>query len=474
MARKVILFELNEVPYRIFDYYCERHPASALAKLFRQSQQYETIAADQGELAPTRTWPTIHRGVDDTQHGLKNFGQAVDEIDQAFPPIWQILAKQGIKVGVFGSLFTFPMPQQDLENYSFYLPDAFATQKDAIPESLESFQAFNLLMSRASSRNVSSDLNMGAARDFLSRSLSLGVKPSTFADIGQHLVKERIKKHVKNRRRSYQTILSFDLYMAQLEKTQPDFSTFFTNHVASAMHRYWAALFPKDYKEFGLEDAWVKTYQHEIDYAMAQSDRLCQRLMDFVDRHPEYVLMTTTSMGQAADRAEHVDSCVGVQHMPTFMQRLGVESGEYEDRPAMAPIFNVVVQPHKRDMVRQRIQQLEVGGNPIGGEVEEGFFEFAFGPLQNYRGPEVAFLGQEKLTFAEMGLSNVPHEDGVYLTGSHIPEGAVLMYDPRHVAVDGAKRTQISTLDLAPSLLHNFGVTAPSYMNRPIGQLIAA
>jgi hypothetical protein len=472
MPRKVILFELNEVPYRIFEYYIRQHPQSALAKLMRQSQQYETIAADQGELAPTRTWPTVHRGVDDEQHGLKNFGQALDDVDRAFPPIWQILAKQGVKVGVFGSLFTFPMPQQDLDNYAFYMPDAFATQKDAIPQSWESFQEFNLLMSRASTRNVSSDLNMGAAKHFLARSLSLGIKPSTFVDMGQHLVKERIKPHVKNRRRSYQTILSFDLYMKQLEKTQPDFSTFFTNHVASAMHRYWAATFPQDYQEFGLEDAWVETYQAEIDYAMRQSDRLCQRLMDFVARHPEYVLVTTTSMGQAADRAEHVTSCVGITDMPKFMGRLGIAPGEYEERPAMAPIFNVVVQANQCEAFRERIKTFEVGHEIIGGEVESGFFEFAFGPLQNYRGPEVAFIGQDKLTFAEMGLASVPHEDGVYLTGSHIPQGAMLVYDPRRA--NPGQRQQISTLDIAPSLISQFGIQPPSYMQRPIADLIAA
>jgi hypothetical protein len=466
-SRKIIFFELNEVPYKIFDHYCKQHPQSSLAKLFARSQQYETFAADQGELAPTRTWPTLHRGVDDVQHGLKNFGQPLDEVDAAYPPIWQALAQRGIKVGVFGSLFSFPMPKQ-LDNYAFYMPDAFATDKDAWPLSWESFQAFNLLMSRASSRNVSSDINMGAAKDFLLKSPSLGVKPQTFAAIGKQLAQERVQKHVKTRRRSYQTVLSFDLFMQQLQEKRPDFTTFFTNHVAAAMHRYWAATFPGDYQEFGLEDEWVKTYAHEIEYAMGQSDKLVKRLMQFVDRDPEYVLVVVTSMGQAADRAEHVTSCVGITDLPKFMQRLGVEPHEYEERPAMAPIFNVVVQPQKREAVRQAIRTLEIGNELIGGEVEDGFFEFAFGPLQNYRGTEVAFLGSDKFTFAEMGLDNVPHEDGVYLTGSHIPQGALLVYDPRQTRPASAQRQQISTLEIAPSLLKHFEITPPSYMQRSV------
>jgi hypothetical protein len=40
--------------------------------------------------------------------------------------------------------------------------------------------------------------------------------------------------------------------MRQLERVQPWFTTFFTNHVASSMGRVWAASFPEE---------WIRTYR---------------------------------------------------------------------------------------------------------------------------------------------------------------------------------------------------------------------
>jgi len=63
--------------------------------------------------------------------------------------------------------------------------------------------------------------------------------------------------------------------MRQLENTQPSFSSFFTNHVASSMHRFWAANFPEDYapEDFGYEDDWINTYRYEIDWSMQKADQ---------------------------------------------------------------------------------------------------------------------------------------------------------------------------------------------------------
>jgi hypothetical protein len=62
-GQKIIVFELNEVPYRIMDDYCEKYPKSHLSKLLNSSRQYETYAEEPGVLTPTKTWPTVHRGV---------------------------------------------------------------------------------------------------------------------------------------------------------------------------------------------------------------------------------------------------------------------------------------------------------------------------------------------------------------------------------------------------------------------------
>ena len=70
-------------------------------------------------------------------------------------------------------------------------------------------------------------------------------------------------------------VLAFDVFMKQLKSSKPQFATFFTNHVASSMHRYWAATYPGDYENFNIEKEWVETYKNEINFTMDIFDRFC-------------------------------------------------------------------------------------------------------------------------------------------------------------------------------------------------------
>ena len=70
--RNILLFELNEVPFQVMDYYCSKFPSSTLAKTLQRSTQLETFTHDQGHLHPWSTWPTIHRGVTNEVHHIKD------------------------------------------------------------------------------------------------------------------------------------------------------------------------------------------------------------------------------------------------------------------------------------------------------------------------------------------------------------------------------------------------------------------
>lgn len=470
-SRKIILFELNEVPYRIIDRYCEAHPNSCIAQTLACSRQYETYAEDSGFLAPTKTWPTVHRGVDYDKHGLANFGQPVREVDKEFPPLWKIASSHGIKVGVFGSLFTYPMPE-NLQRYSFYMPDAFATDSLAHPQYLSSFQDFNLSQSRASMRNVSQRIDLKAALSLTPNLPNLGLTLKTFFEAGQQVISEKFDPKVRTRRRTLQAILGFDIFMKQLQVFKPDLATFFTNHVAATMHRYWAAAFPEDYKNFQLKSEWVVSFRDEIDFAMQKSDELLTRLVSFVDKNQDYVLYVITSMGQAAHKAEHTASWLTIKDFSKFMLGLGLEASDYQQLPAMAPIFNAVIAESKLEEFRLRSSKLTINGKNIIKELEHGFFEIKFEYFQNYQGPSYVELEGHAIRFEEMGLANTPHEDGVYLTADHIPQGVMFVYDPRY-KVRNHERTKISTLDIAPTIINNFAIPIPFYMNRPLNLLNA-
>jgi hypothetical protein len=323
MDKKIILFELNEVPFRIIEQFCAWRPESCIARLLPRMRKLETFAEDVSPLSPWITWPTVHRGVTDEKHRILNFGQDLSEVDAQYPPLWQILSAHGIKVGVCGSLHSFPMPE-DVEKYSFFIPDTFAAGSECFPKYVSLFQDFNLKMARASARNVSRKIPWSTALRVLAAAPGLGLKLETFMDLGFQLLSERVKQSMKVRRRTYQSVLAFDVFMKQLETSKPDFATFFTNHVASSMHRYWAATFPEDYGTFGYDQAWVKAYCHEIDWTMHKADQFLTRLVHFTRRNPDYQIWITTSMGQAATEAEPVSTQLFITNMPLFIVTMGL------------------------------------------------------------------------------------------------------------------------------------------------------
>ena len=466
MSRKLIVYELNEVPFRILDRACQDRSRSALAERLQQCAQYETIADEEITLVPWVTWPTVHRGVPYTRHQLGHFGQDTAASDAEYPPIWQILASHGVRTGVFASLHSYPLPDS-MDSYAFYVPDVFAPDAQIHPTALRTFQEFNLSMSRESGRNVSARVNWRQAARLLVSAPKLGLRAATFVDLAGQLAAERRNRFRRVRRRTYQNVLGFDVFMKQLRSTEPAFCTFFTNHVASSMHRFWAAAFPEDYAEFVYSDEWVAHFHREIDFAMQKFDDDLRRLLRFVDDHPDYLLLVTSSMGQAATTADEsriTRTQLYVRDVERFAARLGLAPEEWSRRPAMDPFLALVVIPEKVPAFRAALEKLSVKGRPTRfSEKDGGFFSITFGGRNLEKEPAYAELDGERVHFDDLGLVNVPVEDQTQENANHIPEGCLLVYDPQNRSPKPG-RPQISTLDIAPAILRNFGISTPAYI----------
>jgi hypothetical protein len=470
MSRKIILFELNEVPRRILDEYCGWHPSSEFARRYQTCSRYETITEDVGHLSPWLTWPTLHRGVNNERHRIVDFGQSTRDADAEYPPLWQILTDAGVSTGVGGSLHTYPLPKL-LHNYSFYLPDTFAPGNECFPELLETFQAFNLAMARESARNVSGKVAWRGAIDLLRRAPELGFTPATFLSLSRQLLEERMKPERKIRRRTYQSVLAFDIFMQQLRKSKPAFSTFFTNHVASSMHRYWAATFPHDYDDMPYSPAWISTYGQEIDFAMGVAAEQLLRVFRFADQNPSYIVCVASSMGQAATMARPVETQLYVKDPMRFMEVLGFASDAWRQMPAMVPQFNVVVPPHRQEELAARLDALRVAGEPVTYRLaSEGFVSIDFGQENLPSGADARLAGQPR-SFGELGLETIVIQDKSGSCAYHISEGILLVYDPLDLRTKARAAESVSTLEIAPSIMANFGLEARPYM-RPSSQAL--
>jgi hypothetical protein len=462
--KRIILFELNEVPYRIFDNYITAHPQSFLARFLSKCQQYETFTEDKIALDPWISWPTFHRGVNDEQHGILHLGQvAEEEIDDRYPPIWKRLRRAGASVGVFGSLGT-AITQEDLRNYAFYLPDYFAGDASAYPEVLLNFHRFNLELTRKSARNVSRGIPWKGSFGFLDSMIRGGLKPDTVVELGTQLVTEVVDKKKRVRRRAMQPLIMCDLFLKQIEETRPNFSTFYTNHVAAAMHRYWAALLPGDYKHGELDSEWVASYHNEIPFALQKLEVMLQKIVRFVERNPEFSLIVASSMGQAAIAYQKTYEFLTITNVEKFLTAIDIPVGSYDIAPAMVPCISVHMRGADTTELRRRLESVRIGNEPMVFsrrpdrsacfEIREGYLHL-FVQFDNYDGPLSMTCDGKEISFLDAGLSMMAHEDGVNCTAQHIPQGSLLVYRPDQPSYS---RTSISTVDFVPSILANFGI----------------
>jgi hypothetical protein len=468
--RRFVLFELNEVPLRVVRHFADRHPGSAFAKMLEKGRHWTTITPDQGHLSPWITWPTLHRGVSSAEHGIAALGQDVNSTDRKYPPVWSILAAAGRRVGMFGSLHTYPLPP-NLDSYDFYVPDTFAAGPEAKPAELAAFQQFNLHMVDRSGRNVSGELPVKQALSFLLRSLPAGIRPATMAKIARQVASERIWRHRTARRRTIQSLLAFDLFLAQLQAKKPDAAFFFTNHVASSMHRYWPATFTGDYSATKWSDEWVKRFAGEVDYVMGEADQMLGELLAFAERNPDTIVLVASSMGQAAvdEAARQISTEVLLRDMTKFLRAIGIEGG-WHRRRTMEPTYTLAFDDEAAaDACMARLGRVKVAGRPIDHRRFDAHgIEFVLG-LSNIADEDLTVtIGNRSVTPEDAGIANVPIEDEVGAAAYHIPEGILLAYDPGLNWRHGEADEPISTTRIAPTLLELQGISPPAYMERPI------
>jgi len=117
--------------------------------------------------------------------------------------------------------------------------------------------------------------------------------------------------------------------------------------------------------------------------------------------------------------------------------------------------------------LREMLGKLHIDGKPVNfREKDHGFFSLDLGHKNLFQGPQLAVLNGNPISFTDMGLENVEIEDKSDANAYHIPQGCLVIYDPKNTQPKGA-RPDISTLDIAPALLKNFALPVPEYMQKP-------
>lgn len=364
-SKKLIVYELNEVPVEILDRYCRKFPNSSLNKIIKdEGSIYETISRDDGHLSPWVTWPTVHRGVTNSTHKITDLGQDMSEINKSFPTYYQTLAENGITVGIFGALHTYPMPKK-LDNYKFYVPDTFAAGSETFPAKYKYFQNLNLSLTRKSGKNVSKKIPLKFSLEIFNFIFRLGITIPTFLKVLKQVLSEIVIKHRVVRRRTTQAQLSFDMYFNLLKTEEPQLSIFFTNHVASSLHRYWPASFPNDYLSFRMDQKWINKFKNEIWYTMKEADNQIHKIKNFIDTSSDnYGLIIISSMGQEPiQNSAKLENQLLLKNDKIFMKAIGIKDASWLRLMAMEPqyIFKFTSE-NEQDYFVEKIKSFKIEG----------------------------------------------------------------------------------------------------------------
>lgn len=363
----ILLLEINEIPWRILDKYLGTGTYKNLSRFFGSGVQYTTVNSDVGELSPWVTWPTLHRGMTNASHGILNLGQ--DPSTFRGTAIWDDIRARGGSVGVCGSMQSWPPRDPGLGG--FYVPDTFAHDSQCIPPKVAAFQDFNLGQVQRNARVITRETPkpLKAINTAIS-ALRSGVRLRTLGRVARQLWMERSDPDLAKRRPIFQAILFWDVFSHLFQpKRPPALSTFFTNHVAGVMHRYWHDVFPEDFAgRSGNGVAAPSAQEPLMQFAIQTLDDMLGDVIDWVEGNPDLVVVLASSMGQQAVSYEHHEGVeFVVEDLAKLMAMAGSSESRYTRLLAMAPQVAVDIPDagHRADVMTALQSAVDVDGKPF-------------------------------------------------------------------------------------------------------------
>lgn len=475
MKRKIIVFEINEVPNRVIDSYINDNPSSHWASVTKRAARFIAATPDKIQLHPKLSWQTFHRGVPDHEHGYVEYNQTETNSEQNHPPVWELVKNAGKKIGCGASIGSYPVPE-NTDNVSFYLTDPFAPTFETVPPYLGSFQRLNNMAVQRSGRNVrKGGFGLSEVASLVMNIPRLGISVGTLFKTAKQLVSERRNSTRIIRRRNIQALLTFDVVFQQIKKSKPDFSTIFANHVAANMHRYWAAKFPNDYEVNRMPEDWRETYSGEIDAAMDEADYMIGRLDKFTKANPEFTVLVVASMGQEAIEHEPTHNQLIIDNFDAFMGSLGFNSNEYEKLTGMEPEYVVeFASSEGLEKFKNITKTLDINGQrPTVKPINDT--QTAFLVFQNNIDIESISVDGKAVSIADAGLVIEPIQDMSGSTAQHIPGGCCFVFNGiSDLSAHSNLEVEHDLVSVTSSILEALEVDSESYMRTPVPAVVDA
>ncbi len=457
MNRRVIFLEINEITWSLIDPLIEQGKLPNFARLKREGAWASPISVDMPpQLNPWITWTTVYTGRTQAEHNLFHLQQPPETIRA--PRIWELCNTAGLKVGVFGSLCSYPPQKVD----GFYIPDSFSPDIDTFPAEAEPIQNLNLTYTRSIRLPNDSDGIFFKAK-LGAQLMRLGLKWSTCSKIINQLGREKIDPSRRWRRVALQPEVNFDFFERLYRRHQPDFATFHTNHVAHFQHTYWKAMQPELFPQPTSDDE-SSVYGKAVEIGYITADNIIGRALELSDERT--VLVIASSMGQKPyiSPLENGKQVGQLRSLEKLAEILDIADG-VKFLPVMSDQFNIYFsRSGAKDEVRKKISQAYVDKPELPMfqfEELDDFLTVTLNHSDEISDRSKCYFSSASRNGDGYAYSDLVHRTGDIKSGCHDPEGMLLLHGS---GIRGGLISETNNLDIAPTILTLLGISVPAEM----------
>jgi predicted AlkP superfamily phosphohydrolase/phosphomutase len=278
--RKLVMIGLDGATWSVIDPMVQRGELPNLARLIRQGTRGPIRSLE--PMISTMLWTTISSGKLPDQHGVRDF--AVSSRAVRCKRLWDICAQEGLRVGVYGHLITWPPDPID----GFNVPGAFALGPETHPPEYAFLR--RLAMDEASGLKRKHSQYLGYAWKASRR----GVSVKTLWQMGQLLAKETFGSVDPlidyYQKRALKFRLDDDVFSHLCRRYRPHFALFYTHLIDSTQHLFWKYLQPEEFSNVPPEE--IDRYGPVIPEAYREADRSVGRIVSQAGQEATFVIIS--------------------------------------------------------------------------------------------------------------------------------------------------------------------------------------
>ena len=443
---KLIVLEFNELCAPLLSKFMGQGSLPNFLRLYEKSEIFSTDAeAGPPNLEPWIQWPTVHSGLTYQEHGILNLG---DGHRLSFPSLASILAANGYRSGIFGS-----MNISCEVNDGYYVPDPWNFTRDVSPEELRPY--FEIVSSQIRESSANRGFTASEAAGFATFLVTHGVSLSTATFALRQIMRELSDPGIKWRRAEVLDHIQYDVFRHANRSYKVDFATFFCNSVAHFQHYYWRNMAPElfdkppEQTEHGsLRDAILSGYQ--------SLDRIVGRT---IKDNPKSTVVLCTALSQRP-WTDTTKCTFRPKDFPALVQAFGLTSLNPKVETVMAEYFYLQFSDVvSADSAISALGTLTLAGTKLMHVSRESSTTIFCGCAVND-----AALEDEPIRRADgpsLGkLSNLFYKIHTTRSGRHDPTGSVWIGKGQH----HVHEQKVPLIQVAPTILREFGINPPSYM----------